>query len=312
MNILIIGGLGFIGSHLAENFVNKHHSVTIITRTFSKKHNISNFKDKVKILKADITNKEKIEKIIEDVKPNVIVHLAGETSHSKSFDNPLRDIDSNAKSTLIILEKIRSLKLKCKFVLGSTFIVVGKPTKLPVNENSSCFPTTIYGINRLSSEYFCKIYHSVYGIDSMIFRITNSYGPREDFKTKKNAVNYLIHEAFLGNDITIFNRGKFFRDLIYVSDVISGIETIIFNGKSGELYWISSNKKIWFYQLGQLLNQLTSSKIKYVKTPSYTKKVDVGNFIANNSKLRSLGWTPKISFKQGLKLTLEYFDLIKN
>ena len=82
-------------------------------------------------------------------------------------------------------------------------------------------------------------------------------------------------------------------------------------GKSGNLYWISSGKKTWFYQLGELLEDLTGAKAKFVKTPNYTKKVDVGNFVVDNSKLRSLGWKPKTSLNQGIKETLEYFKAEK-
>ena len=206
-----------------------------------------------------------------------------------------------------MLEKIRDLDLKCKFLLGSTFIVIGKPKKLPVNENTPCNPTTIYGTNRLASEYFCKIYHEVYGLDTNIFRVTNSYGPREQIISKKNAVNFLIHQAFKKQEINIYNKGKFFRDFIYIDDVISGINTILKKGKSGELYWISSGKKVWFYQFGDILERTTGCKVKYSETPTYTKKVDVGNFVVNNSKLRNLGWTPKISINDGIKKTLNFF-----
>jgi nucleoside-diphosphate-sugar epimerase len=106
----------------------------------------------------------------------------------------------------------------------------------------------------------------------------------------------------------VFNYGKFFRDLIYVSDVVSGINTILKKGKSGHLYWISSGKKTWFYELGSLLEKLTGTKVKFVKTPNYTKKVDVGNFVVNNSKLKSLGWKPKVNLNQGIRKTLEYFE----
>lgn len=306
-----MGGLGFIGSHLVDQLMRKNHKIIILTKSYSKKPNITHSSKKIEIKKIDITNFQKLGKIIERYKPDIIIHLAGQTSHSKSFNNPLEDVDSNAKSTLFILEKIRQLKLKCRFILGSTFIVIGKPRKLPVNEESECNPTTIYGTNRLASEYFCKIYHTVYGLDTIIFRITNSFGPREQVIPNKNAVNYLLYKAYKKENITIYNNGKFFRDLIYVSDVISAIITIMNKGKSGNLYWISSGKKIWFYQLGKLLNELTGTKIQYVKTPAYTKKVDVGNFVVNNSKLRSLGWRPKTSLKDGIRKTLEYFESLK-
>ena len=308
MKLLITGGLGFIGSHLIDSLIKKNHKIKILTKTLSKKDNIKNSYKKIQIEKIDITNFQRLGKIIEKFKPDVIIHLAGNTSHSKSFEKPLDDIDSNAKTTLFMLEKIRQKQLKCKFILGSTFIVIGKPKKLPVDENTTCNPTTIYGTNRLSSEYFCKIYHEVYGLNTNIFRITNSYGPREQVISKKNAVNFLIYNALKKKKITIYNNGKFFRDFIYIDDVISGINTILKKGKSGELYWISSGKRIWFYDFAKLLQKNTNCKIIYLKTPTYTKKVDVGNFVVNNSKLRKLGWKPKITIDCGIKKTLNYFQ----
>ncbi len=307
MKIMITGGMGFIGSHLSEQLLIEKHDLVVLTKSFFKKHNITNISKKIKIEKTDVTNFKKLSQSIQKNKPDVIIHLAGQTSHSQSFKEPLNDIDSNAKSTLFILEEIRKKKLKCRFVLGSTFVVIGRPRKLPVDEKTPCWPTMIYGVNRLTSEHYCKIYHEVYGIDTVIFRITNSFGPREQVVSTKNAVNFLIHQAFLGKTVTIFKKGKFFRDLIYISDVISGIKIIMKKGKSGELYWISSGRKIWFYKLGKLLEKLTDAKVKFVKESNYTKKVDVGNFVVNNSKLRALGWKPKISLNQGIKETLEYF-----
>ena len=308
MKIVITGGLGFIGSHLCDLLAKQNHQIILISKSFSKKANITNASKNVKIEKLDVTNYSKLGTFLEKIKPDVIVHLAGNTSHSASFEKPMSDIDVNAKSTLFILEKIRQVNKKCKFILGSTFIVIGKPKKLPVNENSTCNPTTIYGANRLLSEYYCKIFHQVYGIDTRIFRITNSYGPREQTIAKKNAVNFIIHSALKNKEITIFDKGKFFRDLIYVSDVVSGINFILKKGKPGNLYWISSGKKTWFYDLGKLLTKITDCKINFISSPTYTKKTDVGNFFVDNSKLKSLGWKPMVSVKDGIKMTLEYFE----
>ena len=307
MKIVITGGLGFIGSHLSDLLSKQKHQIVLITKSFSKTSNIPHKSKNVKIEKLDVTNFSKLGLFLEKTKPDVIIHLAGNTSHSSSFEKPLSDIDVNAKSTLFILEKIRNLNKKCKFILGSTFIVVGKPKKLPVNENSICEPTTIYGANRLLSEYYCKIFHQVYDIDTRIFRITNSYGPREQIIPKKNAVNFIIHSALKDKKITIYEKGKFFRDLIYVSDVVSGINVILKKGKPGNLYWISSGKKTWFYDLAKSLRKSTNCKINFISSPTYTKKVDVGNFIVNNSKLKSLGWKPKISLEEGIKKTLNSF-----
>ena len=279
----------------------------ILTKTFSKKSNLTNSNKKINIKKIDITNFQKVGKIMEDFRPDIIIHLAGNTSHSKSFENPLQDVDSNTKTTLFMLEKIRELKLSCKFILGSTFIVIGKPNKLPVNEDTPCNPTTIYGVNRLASEHFCKIYYELYGINTNIFRITNSYGPKEQVIPNKNAVNFLIHQAFKKEKVSIFNNGEFFRDFIYVNDVINGINIIMKKGKPGELYWISSGKKTWFKKFANILQKKTKCKVSFPQTPRYTKKVDVGNFVVDNKKLKSLGWNTKISIEDGISKTLEYF-----
>jgi len=231
-----------------------------------------------------------------------------ETCKPTTHEDPIYDVDVNTKSTLCILETIKQSKLKTRFILGSTFIVVGKPETLPVTEDTDCNPSTVYGINRLASEYFCKVYHNMYDIDAISFRITNAFGPREKYLTPtKNALNYLIYQAYKGKDVTIYDEGKFFRDVIFVNDVISGINTIIKNGESGNLYWISSNKKTWFYEIGKLLEELTTGRVKYVESPSYNNKVDVGNFVVDNSKLQSIGWKIETSVKDGIKETLDYF-----
>jgi len=307
LKILVTGGLGFIGSHLVESLSKKNHKIMVLTKTLSKKSNIPKSIKKINIKKIDITNFNQVGKIIENFKPDAIIHLAGNTSHSMSFEKPLQDVDSNTKTTLFLLEKIKNLNLSCKFILGSTFIVIGKPKKLPVTEKTPCNPTTIYGTNRLASEHLCKIYHKVYGINTNIFRITNSYGPREQIIPNKNAVNFLIHQALTKKKISIYNNGEFFRDLIYVNDVINGINTILKKGKPGELYWISSGKKLWFKKLGIILQKFTNCEIDFPLTPKYTKKVDVGNFVVNNSKLKKLGWKPKTSINHGIEETLEFF-----
>ena len=305
MKILITGGSGFVGSHLSE-FLCTSNQIIVVSRSKNIK-NIGNFEASITFEECDVVNHDVLGKIIEKYMPDVIVHLAGETSHSKSFENPLYDLDVNTKSTLFILEKIKTLNLKCRFVLGSTFIVIGRPEYLPVDEKSPCHPTTIYGSHRLASEHYCQIYSNVYGLDTVIFRITNSFGPREKTDPKKNAVNYLIHEAFLGNEISIFNHGEYFRDLIFIEDVISAIQTVIQKGKSGEIYWISSCEKTWFKDFGKMLESLSGTHVKYVESPTYTKKVDVGNFVVDNSKLQSLGWKRRFSLEEGVKKTLDYF-----
>ncbi len=308
MKILVTGADGFIGSHLCDILLKENHEIIAVSRNFKKLNDSMYNNEKIQLNQIDVTDFSNLSKIISTNKPEIIIHLAGETSHKQSFENPMYDVDVNAKSTLCILETIKKSGLNCKFILGSTFIVVGKPETLPVNELTKCNPSTIYGINRLTSEHYCNVYHNVYDIDAISFRLTNVFGPREQYLTpSKNALNYLIYQAYKKNDVTIYNEGNFFRDIIFITDAISAIQTIMKKGKPGNLYWISSGKKTWFYEIAEWLKELIDAKIKYVESPTYTKKVDVGNFVVDNSKLQLLGWNPKISVKDGLKETLDYF-----
>ncbi len=311
MKILITGGAGFVGSHLCDSLISNENEIIVFTRDSKKIPNLNHIYPKIDIQSVDVTNSSYLEKKILEIKPDIIFHLAGQTSHKQSFENPFYDIDVNAKSTLTILETLRKSKLHCKFILGSTFVVIGKPELLPVNEDSSCNPTSIYGVNRLASEHYCKIFNELYGIDTIIFRITNSFGPREQYLTStKNALNFLIYNAFKGKEITIYNEGKFFRDIIFIDDVISGLNTIMKYGKSGNSYWISSNTKTWFSEIGKILEENTSGIVNYGPSTEYNKKVDVGNFLVDNSKLKLLGWEPSISVKSGILKTIDYFSLI--
>ena len=306
---MITGGLGFIGSHLVDTLTKSNHEIIILTKSLSKKNNLKLDlkKNKITIKKLNIENFKKFSEIIIKYNPDVLFHLAGETSHSNSFLDPMNDVDLNIKSTICALETIRKNKIKCRFILGSTFVTIGKPEKLPVNENSICNPTTIYGASKLNCENLCKIYNNVYDLDTIIFRITNSFGPREQIISNKNAINYLIYRAYSNEQITLFNKGKFYRDLIYISDVISALQIIMKKGKSGNLYWISSGKKTWFYKFGNLLTKNTGTEVVFPSTPNYTKKTDVGNFVVDNSKLKKLGWRQNVSIEEGIRKTLDYF-----
>ena len=117
MKIMITGGAGFIGSHLCDEFVGSGDQVVVITRDSSTLANLSHLEGKIIVERADITDYDHLGAIVEKHKPDTIIHLAGETSHSKSFENPLYDVDANSKSTLCILEKIKQLNLKCRFIL---------------------------------------------------------------------------------------------------------------------------------------------------------------------------------------------------
>ncbi|MFC1999090.1 NAD-dependent epimerase/dehydratase family protein [Chloroflexota bacterium] len=309
--ILITGGLGFLGSNLAELLVEKGHQVVLLSRTDQKKHNIANFIEKVKIEYGDVTDFDWLKRVILKYHPDVIFHFAGQLTSYESFERPLYDVDVNSKSTLAILEIIRNLEKPCRFVLGSTFWVVGKPDRLPINEQTKCSPNNIYAADRLASEHYCKIYNAVYDMDTVVMRLSNTFGVKEQYKNPgKAGLNYLLHLGYKGEEVPIYSQGKIFRDYIYISDVTAAAEVIMERGKSGACYFIGTGQKTWFYDIGKWIEELTEGKVVYVEPPDFHERIDVGNIVVDNSKLKSLGWEWHVTVKEGLGKTLEYYRQI--
>ncbi|MDA8030203.1 MAG: NAD-dependent epimerase/dehydratase family protein, partial [Alphaproteobacteria bacterium] len=170
VRILVAGGAGFIGGHLSESMCGEHN-LTIVSRS-PKTPGMAGLG--VRTIPCDVADGPAISGVIKEVEPEMIIHLAGGTSHARSFEDPSADLDVNARSTLHMLEGIRRADLECRLVLGSTFIVVGRPESLPVDEGSTCNPATPYAAHRLLAEHYCRIYANVYGMDTGVFRITNS------------------------------------------------------------------------------------------------------------------------------------------
>lgn len=305
--ILIFGGTGFVGSHVAEYLLDKGFDVTLASRNLRGTKNIEHLKHKIKLEQIDVTDNIQISKVIERVRPDVIYHLAGQLTTYESFEKPLYDVDANVKSTLSMLEAIKGLG-KCRLILGSTFWVVGKPESLPINEESKCNPLNVYAANRLASEHICKIYNKVFDLDTVIMRLTNTFGPREQFDNKKKAaINFLIKKAIDEGEVTIYDNGMFFRDVTYISDVVSAAYSIQTRGQAGNIYFIGTGKRTWFHDLGRWIADYTGARVRYIESPDYHKRINVGNIIIDNTKLKSLGWDWKVEVKDGIKMTTEYY-----
>jgi len=310
-NVLITGGLGFIGSNLAEDLAKKDYQLVLISRSDRKLRNISSILDKVTLEYGDITDFNWLGEMVLKHKPDVIFHFAGQLTSYESFEKPLYDVDANSKSTIALLEAVRKLKTPCRFILGSIFWVVGRSKGVPVNEETPCHPLNIYAANRLASEHYCKIYHEVYDTDTLVMRLANTFGIKEQHDNlKKAALNGLIYKGYKGETIPIYSEGKFFRDYIFSSDVVSAAEIIMEKGKAGECYFAGSGIKTWFYAIGQWLEELTKGKVVYIESPDYHKRINVGNIIVDNTKIRRLGWNWQVSVKEGIEKTLEYYKQI--
>src|SRR3989344_3940295 len=206
-NILITGGMGFIGSHLAKRYVENRENVSLLSKSTSKIRNISGVKDQINLIIKDIREISESDVANKDY----IFHFAGTVdNYAVKEGQPYKDIEVNCNGTIALLEAVKNSNLKTRIIFASTFFVNGNVSKLPVDVNSPCNPLGLYGATRLAAENFCHIYNKVFGLDSLIARFTNVFGPFEKGDNKKKAgFNFMINQAVKGEEVQLYNNGNF-------------------------------------------------------------------------------------------------------
>jgi len=304
-NILITGGLGFIGSNLARKSIENKHKVTLLSRSFEKKRNIKGIERKVTLIHKDI---RKISE--EDVRDkDYIFHLASTVDNNNINSNPYLDIEVNCDGTIALLEACREYNPNTRIVYASTFFVNGNLESLPATPDSPCNPQGLYPATRLAGEHFCRTYNQVFGLNSIVSRFTNVFGIYEEWNNKKKAAfNHLIKLATEDKEVPIYGDGSFMRDYIYVEDAVSGLLKIAEKGKRGEIYYIGRGEGTKFSDLIDIVIEESGSGRKIsIPSPKFHNQVGIGNYYCDNSKLKELGWEPKISLREGIKRTIEFY-----
>lgn len=299
MNVLITGGLGFIGGALANRLC-RAHQVTVLTRSEKGRSRLRE-PDRVRV------NVRRVEEITaaDCAGMDLVVHCASTVDNYNILSDPYLDIRTNCDGTIALLEACKEHKPKVLFV--STFFVYGNPAKLPVDEESPCEPLGLYPATKLCAEQFCRIYSRLYPFHLNICRLTNVYGPGEEFdNTKKGAFNFLVRKAQRGEPIDLYRGGDFFRDYLYIDDAVEALTTVAELAPAGELYLVGSGEPVMFKDLIECLHRLTGRKsaIGSMEPPQFHQVVGIRNFSANIAKIRALGWVPKIGYEEGITRTL--------
>src|SRR5215831_791349 len=225
-NILITGGVGFIGSNLARRLTTLGSRVTLadslIPQYGGNLQNISDIRDRVIVNICDVRDRFAIEYLVRD--KDYLFNLAGQTSHLDSMMDPQTDLDINASAQLSILEACRRVNSRIRLVFASTRQVYGRPDYLPVDENHPIRPVDVNGINKLAGEGYHLLYSSVYGVRSSVLRLTNTYGPGMRVKdARQTFLGIWIKQIIRGEQIKVFGDGKQMRDFNYVDDVIDAL-----------------------------------------------------------------------------------------
>jgi UDP-glucose 4-epimerase len=311
--ILITGGAGFIGSNLARELVRAGAKVTIVDSLIPEYGgnlaNIADLAGRVDLNISDVRDRHSLRYLLRDV--DILFNLAGQTSHIDSMRDPVTDMDINARAQLDLLETCRVERPSVRIVFASTRQVYGRPQTLPVTESHPLSPVDVNGITKLAGESFHRLYSSVYGIRSIVLRLTNTYGPGMRVKdARQTFLGIWVKRLLSGEEILIYGDGTQLRDFTYVSDVVSALMDAPFNDRAyGELFNLGGLGVHSLVAVAQTLIELNGAgTYRMVPFPEENRSIDIGDFYADWSAAeRVLGWRPTVDLRAGLRETLAYY-----
>ena len=313
--VLITGGLGFIGSHLARRLVVLGAKVTLVDSLIPQYggnlFNIQDIRDQITVNISDVRDPHSMAYLIKG--KDFLFNLAGQTSHMDSMQDPNTDLAINASAQLSILEACRLHNTGIKLVFASTRQLYGKPDYLPVDERHPIRPVDVNGINKLAGEWYHLLYNNVYGSRACALRLTNTYGPGMRVKdARQTFLGIWVRNLIEGKPVLIFGDGEQLRDFNYVDDVIDALLIAAESEKTnGEVFNLGSPEVINLKVLAKMMVELyAGGSYELVPFPTERKAIDIGDYYSDFSKFRNgLGWSPKISLKEGLRKSLGYYAL---
>lgn len=313
-NVLVTGGLGFIGSNLALRLVDLGAAVTLVDSLIPEyggnDYNIVPIKGKVQINYSDVRDEHSMKYLVQN--KDYLFNLAGQTSHLDSMNDPYTDLEINTRAQLFILESCRKNNPDIKIVFASTRQIYGRPQYLPVDENHPLCPVDVNGINKMAGEWYHLLYNNVYNVRSTVLRLTNTYGPRMRVKdARQTFLGIWIRRLIEGKAIHVYGDGLQKRDFNYVDDVTDALlMAAASESANGQVFNLGSDDPISLKETAQLLIDLHGlGTYEIVPFPEQRKNIDIGDYYGNFGKISDqLKWKPKTSLQDGLRMTLEYYD----
>ncbi len=323
MNILVTGGAGFIGSNFIKYMLSKYNYNIINLDLLTYAGNLNNLDeikhlDNYSFIKGDICDKALLEEIFENNNIDIVINFAAESHVDRSIDGPEVFLRTNILGTQALLDTAkkywkkdfsnkysREYKQGCKFIQVSTDEVYGSlgKTGLFTEETPLC-PNSPYSCSKASADMFVRAYHETYGLPINITRCSNNYGP---YQFPEKLIPLMINNAINDKKLPVYGDGMQVRDWLYVEDHCSAIDAVLHKGVYGETYNIGgNNEKENIFIVNSILEALDKSEnlISYVEDRLGHDR----RYAIDNSKImRELGWVPKYTFEEGIKLTIDWY-----
>jgi len=299
--VLVTGGAGFIGSHLVDKLISRGYVVVVLDNFHSGE--MESFREilgraSFEVIEGDIRDRKAVREAMDGV--DAVVHLAALIDVKESVNNPLETHDVNVNGTLNVLnEAVRSGVRK--FLFASSTAVYGEGNPLPLKEEHSLNPISPYAASKISAECYCRAFNSCYGLDTVVLRFFNVYGPGQKHSSYSGVISKFLQNALNGEPLIVYGDGEQARDFIHVGDVVEATVLALENGDSkGETFNVCTGKPTSVNELVESVKEIIEKDLKV----SYDKsrKGDIKNNYGDPSKAEEiLGFKAKISLREGLE-----------
>ncbi|MEW6281863.1 MAG: SDR family NAD(P)-dependent oxidoreductase [Candidatus Eremiobacterota bacterium] len=303
MKVLVTGGAGFIGSHIAAHFLSQGAEVVVLDSFRSgSRRNLEELPG-ARLVEASVTDPGAVLSAARGA--DYVFHLAAMVSVPESLEKPEECVDINVVGTLNVLRAARSHGCR-KVVLSSSAAVYGDDPELPKRESMRPCPRTPYGITKLDGEYYLEMARTEWGVPTVSLRYFNVYGPRQDPRSQyAAAIPTFASRALKGEDVSIYGDGLQTRDFIYVRDVVAANVLAATNSAMWGTFNVAGGKAVTILELAREIVRRVGSPSRILHGPE--RPGDIRHSVADVGRIRGFGFEPEIALREGLAATLDFF-----
>ncbi|MBL7128627.1 MAG: NAD-dependent epimerase/dehydratase family protein [Ignavibacteria bacterium] len=300
---LVLGGGGFIGSHLSDELISNGYDVVVFDKLNFSKKNIVHIKNNLSVLEGDFNNDVDIVKSLKGV--DYVFHLVSSTLPASSNKNPIYDVETNLISSLMLLNESINNKVKKIIFISSGGTVYGFPKKIPIKEDHPRQPICSYGIIKKAIEDYLYMYNRLHGLDYTVFRISNPYGERQNPLSIQGAIPVFLRKIAKDEQVEIWGDGSITRDYIYIKDVVKVLVSALKISSENKIFNLGSGVGRSLNELIEVMKKVTGKDIK----PKYeeARGLDVPVNVLDISLIKSVQkWEPTTDIETGITITYKY------
>lgn len=303
--VVIFGGGGFIGSHLAEDLVHSGHQVRVFDKTNCNWRNLAAVQADVEIVEGDFQNVVDVREALRD--RSAIIHLVSATLPHTSNENPTYDMESNVVSSLRLLDEARSLGIGRVLFISSGGTIYGRAMQLPIPEDHPTDPLCSYGIGKLAIEKYLALYRHLHGLDYHVLRLSNPYGERQNPAAAQGAVGVFLNRVFRGQPIEIWGTGEVVRDYVYIRDAVRAFRLVLEKNPAERVFNVGSGAGTSINALVDEIAATTGRKVEVIRKPG--RPIDVPANVLDTGRIqKAVGWTCETTLRRGLESTWNWIS----